>query len=229
MSSEIVVPWDRPLAARRIIEVLNSGPKLAIIRALLRRNGATAKELSQELGVKIPTVLSHLSDLARAGLVVVDTGEEGGRHAKVYRLAARKVVVEVDLEQFVELRERIDREELREIEALALRYVDEKRRHSILPLAVTVRDVVKTIGIDAGTAIQVVDYINTYTRSIIEHLASEALKALGSRGAMSVRDLAKSLRVHEYWAALVAQELVARGCVVAGEDGRLMLAGRRRG
>jgi len=214
MTDKLYIPGERPLATRRLLNILNSGPKIAILKALHEEGSLTAKELSKILGVRISTILSHLSDLLKVGLIVMDcTGRQ-----KKYRLAADRVVVEIDLPLFLHLEERIEEEELREIEELALRYMNAKRSNGGLPLAITVKDVASTLGLDTNTAIEVVDYINTYTDRFIEALARDAISLLVQEKEATLNQLARKLNIHLYWASLVAQKLVSKGYIVLRGD-----------
>ncbi|RLG86579.1 MAG: hypothetical protein DRO39_02765, partial [Thermoprotei archaeon] len=91
----------------KVLNALSSRAKLRILRILYEKGGATAKEVAEELGVKIPTVLEHLQELVAAGVVAVDEVARGGRRAKVYRLRARRIVIEVDLASYTEKERRV--------------------------------------------------------------------------------------------------------------------------
>ncbi len=225
-SEKLVIPYDRPLAARRIIDALNSGPKLNILKILLeeKENGATAGEIANRLKIKLPTALSHLNDLVKSGLVIVKNVKEGRKTLKKYFLAAKTIALEINLEFFLRLDEKSVEEELKEIEVLAIEYINRKRESSILPLAISVKNVAETLGVDTNTAIKIVDYINTYTDKIIEYLVGEALEVMKKKKKISnVRELAKTLRVHDYWAALIVQKMVSKGYAYIESSGEITL------
>ncbi len=215
MNETLRIPGERPLTAKRLMETLTSTPKLAILKILYREGAKTAGELSEKLGLKLPTILSHLNDLVRTGIVVL---EHNGRR-KRYVLAAEKIMLEIDLRTYLELDEKLREEELREIEYLAYRYVEAKRRGKGLPLTITVKDVADTLGVDKNTAIAIVDYINTYTDDFIELLVKETLEVIRkySEG-LTLRELSEKLNIHYYWVALIVQKLVSKSYVkVEGE------------
>ncbi len=210
MKEELRIPRDRPLAGFRLIQALNSGPKLAIIKILLKyKEGLPAKEISRMLGVKLPTTLEHLSDLIKTGLVHV---EFNGRR-KNYVLTSRKIVLEIDLEQLVMLDEKRKDAELKELEALAYRYLEEKTKKDKLPMTITVKDVVNTLGIDTNTAIEIVDFINTFTDKFVLLIERKILDILRSEDGLTIDDLAKKLNMHKYWVIIGVQSLKSKSLV----------------
>ncbi len=223
MVEELVVSEERPLLARRILEILTCGPKLQILKVLLEKGEVSAKDLSAAVGTKLSTVLSHLHDLVRAGLVEVRIVKSNGRTIKKYRLRARKLTLVINLNLFLHLEERLHDEELKELEDLAYRYIELKRASDGLPLAISVRDVANTLGTDLNTAIEVTDFINTHTERVVEYLSRYVVEVLRSKGTASLRDLAKELNVHYYWIVLVVQSLVSKGIVSVDERGHVKL------
>ena len=210
MKNELRIPIDRPLAGFRLIQALNSGPKLAIIKILLKhRDGLPAKEISKMLGVKLPTTLEHLSDLIRTGLVHI---EFNGRR-KNYVLTSKRIVLELDLEQLIMLDEKRKDAELRELEALAYRYFEEKTQREKLPMTITVKDVANTLGLDTNTAIEVVDYINTYTDRFVLFIEKKILDALEEENGLTIEELSKKLNIHKYWVILGIQSLKSKSLI----------------
>ncbi len=212
------IPANRPLVLKRLIEILNSGPKTLILSILLDKGSMTAKELSRELGVKLSTILAHLSDLVKTGLVTV---EYDGRQKK-YKITSNKLILEIDLNLYLHLSERIEEERLKEVEELAIKYIEVKRKSDGLPLAITVKDVSSTLGIDRNTAIEVVDYINTYTDNIIETLAYEAVREFKNKR-LTIKELSKKMNIHYYWATLIVQLLKSKGIAEVDDEGRIYL------
>jgi len=222
---KLVIPEDRPLAIRRVLDILNSGPKLSILRILLDHGEVTAKEIADKLKIKLPTVLSHLSDLIKAGLVKVRILDVKGRKVKKYSLVSKKFILNIDLSILLHLEEYEAEEKLKEIEYLAIQYINLKRKKEGLPLTISARDVAKELGIDINTAIEVTDFINTYTDKIINYLSSEALELIKSRGKISgLRELASLMNVHHYWIALIIQDLNNKGFIKVLNDGTITLS-----
>ncbi len=222
---KLVIPEDRPLAIRRVLDILNSGPKLSILRILLDHGEVTAKEIADKLKIKLPTVLSHLSDLIKAGLVKVRILDVKGRKVKKYSLVSKKFILNIDLSILLHLEEYEAEEKLKEIEYLAIQYINLKRKKEGLPLTISARDVAKELGIDINTAIEVTDFINTYTDKIINYLSSEALELIKSRGKISgLRELASLMNVHHHWMALIIQDLNNKGFIKVLNDGTITLS-----
>lgn len=202
---------DRPLAGYRIIQALNSGPKLTIIRALINNSeGLTAKEIAKLLGVKLPTIMEHLSDLIKTGLVRINYE---GRH-KRYVLQAKKVLFEIDLPLFLSLIERKDEAELRELEFMAVEYLKKKIAGEGLPMNITVKDVARTLGVDTSTAIGIVDFINTYPEKIIHFIEQMIIQELlNNQSSLTLGELSKKINIHKYWLILAVQSLVSKAIV----------------
>ena len=216
----IVIPEDRQLVVRRIISVLNSGPKLEILKILSEGKPLTASELAEKLKVKISTVLSHLEDLVNAGLVKVETESIGGRVIKKYNLISNKIVLTVNIHALTHIEEVGVEEYEKEMENLVLRYLKAKRekRKGEFPLTIKVRDVAKTLGISIDEAIRVVDYINTHPEVIIGSISYELLEIIRRNKKATVRELADKLKVHPYWVVMAAKKLTSQGLVVFEEN-----------
>ncbi len=204
----IKIARDRPLAGYRLIQALNSGPKISILRALINYpEGLTAKEIARLLGVKLPTAMEHLSDLIKTGIVRV---KYEGRHKK-YVLLAKNIVVEVNLPLYVSLLEKKEEAELYELEVMAIEYLKTKISSGGLPMNITVKDVARTIGVDTATAISIVDFINTYPDRFIHAVEQIILEELRrSKGPKKIADISRSTKIHKYWVILAVQNLVSK-------------------
>ncbi|RLG74461.1 MAG: hypothetical protein DRO23_06680 [Thermoprotei archaeon] len=221
MSSEeiTVIPEDRQLVVRRIIDVLNSGPKLEILKILSEGKPLTASELSEKLKVKISTVLSHLDDLINTGLVKVETSSVGGRAIKKYSLVSNRIVLTINIRTLTHIEEIGVEEYEKELEHLTLQYIKAKReRKGELPLAIKVRDVAKTLNISIEKAIGIVDYINTHPEVIVDNISYDLLKVLRENKVATIRELADRLKVHPYWVVMAAKKLTSQGLVVFEEN-----------
>ena len=216
----LVIPEDRQLIVRRIINVLNSGPKLEILKILSEGKPLTASELAEKLKVKISTVLSHLEDLVNAGLVKVETESTGGRVTKKYSLISNKIVLTINIHALTRIEEVGVEEYEREMENLALQYLKAKRekRKGEFPLTIRVRDVAKTLGVSIDEAVKVVDYINTHPEVIIDNISYELLEIIRKSKTATVRELADKLKVHPYWVVMAAKKLTSQGLVVFEEN-----------
>ncbi len=221
---KLVIPEDRPLAARRVLDILNSGPKLSILKVLLDQGEASAKDIASKVKTKLSTVLSHLSDLVKAGLVKVNVQDLRGKQVKKYSLVSSKLTINIDFRLFLHLEEYAAEEKLKELEYLALKYISVKREKETLPLTISVRDVAKVLNVDINTAIEVTDFINTHTDRIIDYLCSDALDIIKNRGKVkNLREFASLLNVHQYWAALILQSLSSKGFIRIMDDGSITL------
>ncbi len=226
---ELVIPSKRPLLAKRVLDVLTSGPKLSIMKLLLEKGSLSAKEIANELNLKLSTVLNHLNDLVKAGLVHISIEKQDSRTIKKYHLISKKIRIELDLETFLHLEKYAREEELKEFEDLVYRYIELKCSQSKLPLSITVKDVVSVLGIDMNTAIGVVDFINSYTDRVIEYIANKVFEYLKKNRESSIDTISRDLRIHEYWIALAIQNLVSRGLVRLDEKNHVVLSVEKTG
>ncbi len=207
---------------RWLIDALCSGPKLQILRMLLAEGPLTASEISRRLGVKLSTTLNHLEGLLAAGLLKVEVSGKN-KIIKKYMVTAPQVEAVIDLKALllpppcVPATAPPTPQEVSvdsELEALALEYINTKRRSKRAKLQIRpkVRDIASTLGVDIDTAIEVARYINTHQRSLAKVLREDLLKALQERGGKaSVKELADRLRVHPYWVVLCVSELSNKG------------------
>lgn len=207
---------------RWLIDALCSGPKLQILKMLLTEGPLTASEISKRLGIKLSTTLNHLEGLLAAGLLKVEVSGKN-RIIKKYAVTAPQVEAVIDLKALLlpppcvptaappaPQAAGVDAE----LEALALEYINAKRRSKRAKLQIRpkVRDIASTLGVDVDTAIEVARYINTHQRRLAKVLRDDVLKALQERGGKaSVKELADALRVHPYWIVLCASELSNEG------------------
>lgn len=90
---------------KQLINVLNSGPKLKILKILSEEKPLTTSELAEKLKVKISTTLSHLKDLVDAGLIKVRMENIGGRIVKKYSLISNKIVLTVNVHVLTRIKE----------------------------------------------------------------------------------------------------------------------------
>ncbi len=212
---------DDQVRVRWLINALCSGPKLQILKMLLTEGPLTASEISRRLGIKLSTTLNHLEGLLAAGLLKVEVSGRN-RIIKKYVVTAPQVEAVIDLKALLlpppcvpaatppPQATEVDAE----LEALALEYVNAKRRgkRTKLQIRPKVRDIASTLSVDVDTAIEVARYINTHQRRLAKVLRHDIIKALQERGGKaSVRELANSLRVHPYWVVLCVNELSNEG------------------
>ncbi len=208
---------DNQGRVRWLIDALCSGPKLQILKMLLAEGPLTASEISRRLGIKLSTTLNHLEGLLAAGLLKVEVSGKN-RIIKKYAVTASQVEAVIDLKALLlpppcvpaaapaPQAAGVDAE----LEALALEYINAKRRSKRAKLQIRpkVRDIASTLGVDIDTAIEVARYINTHQRRLAKMLTGDILKALQERGGRaSVKELADSLKVHPYWVVLCVNEL----------------------
>jgi len=207
---------------RWLINALCSGPKLQILKMLLADGPLTASEISRRLGIKLSTTLNHLEGLLAAGLLKVEVGGRN-RVIKKYAVTAPRIEAVIDLRALLlpppcmttatsTTHQAIEVDQ--ELEALALEYINAKRRSKRAKLQIRpkVRDIASTLGVDVDTAIEVARYINTNQRRLAKVLHEDVLQTLRERGGKaSIRELADVLRVHPYWIVLCVSELSSEG------------------
>ena len=217
------------VGVRWLLNALCSGPKLQILRILLTEGPLTATEITRRLGVKLSTTLNHLEGLLASGLVEVEVSG-GNRIIKRYKVKSPIVEAVIDLRDLLSPQpctppERVAGEAVAEavdpeLEALALEYVNAKRRsrRAKLQIRPKVRDVAATLGVDLDTAIEVTRYLNTHQRRLAKVICGDVLKALQERGGRAaIKDVADALRVHPYWVVLCVNELSREGRAVLRE------------
>ncbi len=213
MESEVV--FSDPRHLMKVFEALSSRAKIRILRVVARRGCATAKEVAEELGLKIPTVLEHLRDLVEAGVLVVEEVAKGGRKTKVYRLKAKRIHLLVDVDALIEFEEGV-------LEELLERYLAMRRYGHRVKLNPTVYEVRRLLGIDEELAKEFVSYLRTRIDAVIETLVREVLES-GLRE-FTISQLVEVLRVDHGTAAMVATRMIEKGIAVA-ERGRIRVVG----
>ena len=197
----------------KVLNALSSRAKLRVLRILYEKGGATAKEIAEELGVKIPTVLEHLQELVAAGVVTVDEVARGGRRTKVYRLRARRVVIEVDLASYTERERAI-------LEELLKRYLNLRHYGYRVRAYPSIREVKRLLGVDEDTAKLLVSHIRSRVEQIADTLVEELLEM--DIEELNVAKIVELLRVDHSLAAMVATRMIERGIATA-ERGRIRI------
>jgi DNA-binding MarR family transcriptional regulator len=196
---------NNPIRARLILEALASKPRLKLIRLILENDKLTASELSELTGISLSTIIEHLDLLCAAGILRWHLVKRGRRRVKQYFLSSRYIELKIDLST---LTEAIDIYEIRELLA---KYIVKKIGVSRLPLKTDVRDISNTLELgNMVKAIAILDLFNYDEEYVINVLIGE-LDRVGEIDNIDVRDLARKLNVHEYWALRVAQKLSESG------------------
>jgi len=202
----LIIPWSRPFKAKLAIEALSSRTRLNIIKILLgSRRGLTAQEISRKLGLSLPTTLEHLEILVSSGIIQREWRVIGRRVLKAYRLVDSQLDLKIDLLSFVETPEK------RELEELAHLFVDKVREIKELDARPLLETIQKVLKVDRAKALSVLDYILSSEEEIVDHLASQARTIIGDSDTIPVRELARKMKIHEYWAYAVAKKLEEQG------------------
>ncbi|RLE80236.1 MAG: hypothetical protein DRJ52_06810 [Thermoprotei archaeon] len=202
----LIIPWSRPFKAKLAIEALSSRTRLNIIKILLgSRRGLTAQEISRKLGLSLPTTLEHLEILVSSGIIQREWRVVGRRVLKAYRLVDSQLDLKIDLLSFVETPEK------RELEELAHLFVDKVREIKELDARPLLETIQKVLKVDRAKALSVLDYILSSEEEIVDHLASQARTIIGDSDTIPVRELARKMKIHEYWAYAVAKKLEEQG------------------
>ncbi len=202
------IPPHDPVRARKVIESLASPSKLQIL-ALISKRPSSPSEIAETLGLKLPTVMHHLSELRDAGLIrpasVRRTGGRG-RPAREYALSDRSLTIEVDLTLYPNL----PPEE--EIWDMVSDYVRAKMESGGLPSAPGVGDVASTLGVDRRMGAVVLSLMKRRKADVISLVASRVLDVLrGSDRPLSIREVAERSGVDRYWAVLALERLQSDG------------------
>jgi len=202
----LIIPWNRPFKAKLAIEALSSRTRLNIIKILLgNRRGLTAQEISRKLGLSLPTTLEHLEILVSSGIVQREWRVVGKRVLKAYKLVDSQIDLKIDLPSFVETPEK------KELEELAHLFVDRVRETRELDTRPSLETIERTLNIDRAKALSVLDYILSSEEEVVDHLASQARALLENIETITVRELSKKMKIHEYWAYAVAKKLEEQG------------------
>ncbi len=202
--------------ALRALEVLSSKAKLKIVRVLLEKGRASAKEIAEVTGTSLPTVLQHLEDLVSIGLATYEEVKRGAKRVKEYRLTSKRVVIVLDLARLVEDRE----SKLLDLVAEYLSLRDEGIEVKASPSTYELRKLLKLSDEDAK---ELASFYRSRIDEVAEVLAEELLtKASGLE--LTVREISRLLRVDRALAAMVAAKLIEKGLAVA-ERGKIRVLG----
>lgn len=198
---ELRILATRPRVAKKVMEVLNSGPKVRILEYLNRVGEAGAKSVAEALGVKLSTALEHLNDLVEIGLIKTVYRDSRKR----YLIAASKIVIEVDLPLYISTYLGGPSTPL---EAKALKLFEELRRSGGVPVTISVDDARRVLGVDREEALKIIDLINFQPGIISSRLGELIIEYLSKRPAASLTQISRDLNVHIYWVALAVERLV---------------------
>ncbi len=192
---------NNPIWARLVLEALASKPRLNIIKLLIEKGPLTASEISEETGTSLSTIMEHLDILTASGILRWTLVKRGRRRVKQYSLASKMVELKIDLTTLIWA---IDIEEKRR---LLKRYIYIKMERDGFPLKPTSKDIQEVLGLrDLREAIAILDLINRDEAYVVKVLEEKMEPEIVGDG-ISIRDLAKKLNIHEYWALLLAQRL----------------------
>jgi DNA-binding transcriptional ArsR family regulator len=196
----IIVDRNKPVKARLILEALASRPRIQIIKVLLRHGALSASEISGYIGISLSTVMEHLDILSSAGILVWTLERRVGKPIKKYRVADNNIDLKLDLRKY-SVSPNLD-----DLKRYISEYIDKKTESSVLPLKPTIKDIMETLNIDLELATAVIDYYHLDEEYIIDKL-EDHFAYLGDIEAISIKELAEQLRIHEYWALRLAQKL----------------------
>ena len=197
----ISIGTKNPVKARLILEALSSKPRLNIIKLLLKKDRLSASEIAAETKTSLSTILEHLDLLQAAGLIKSTLEKRGRRRVKTYSIGTKIIELKIDLNTLTEV---IDINELRE---LLKNYIDRKLVGKGLPLKISVRDIVDTLQLEnLKKAIALIDLYN-YDEEYIIDILIENFKRKEFGESIDIKELAKKLNIHEYWALRLAHKL----------------------
>jgi len=200
------IPKTRPVETKIVIAALNGATRLQILRILIEsQRGLTASEISSRLKLTLPTTLMHIEQLVSAGLVKWFYSKRGKRLIKVYRVAERELNINIDL-YTLSLTPSID-----ELDKLLKKFIDEYRKFKVLPSSPSLEEIEGILNVDRYIALALLDYFRLSEDKIVEKLAKELETRLEERGEISLGEISKELKVHEYWAIQVVRKLEERG------------------
>lgn len=199
----ITVDRNKPIKARLMLEALASRPRIRIIKVLLKYGSLSASEISGHIGISLSTVMEHLDILSSAGILVWTLERRAGKPLKKYRVA------DINIDLKLNLRKYSVSPNLDDLKKYIAEYIDRKTESSILPLKPTIKDLMETLNIDLELATAVIDYYHLDEEYIIDRLVGRFYDLEGF-DAISIKELAGKLRVHEYWALRLAQKLSER-------------------
>jgi len=211
LDSETVI--EDPTTALKLFEALSSRAKIRILKVIVEKKRVTAKEVAEELGLKLPTVLEHLRDLVEAGVLTVEESTRGGRRTKVYRLRSEKLVIKLDLVKLVEIEKNL-------LENLLEMYLKLRAYGYRIKLNPSIYEIRKILGVDEETAKSFLSYLRTRIDYVVEKLIGELLEK--NVNEISIAQIVDILGVDHSLAALVATKMIEKGIAVA-ERGRIKI------
>ncbi len=192
---------SRIYRAKKILDALTSDSKLRILKRLLE-SPASATDLSEEFGLTLPAITSHLHDLEEAGLIRMMEKRRGrGRPAKLYAITRKKLTLEIDLQAFLELPDE------NELERLMEEYIRRKVNGGLK--RVTIRDIMETLDVSRVVASIIYERIASDPYPLIEAIANKVMERL--KGEKSTVELSKELNIERLWISKAVELLSERG------------------
>ncbi len=192
---------SRIYRAKKILDALTSDSKLRILKRLLE-SPASATDLSEEFGLTLPAITSHLHDLEEAGLIRMMEKRRGrGRPAKLYAITRKKLTLEIDLQAFLELPDE------NELERLMEEYIRRKVNGGLKK--VTIRDIMETLDVSRVVASIIYERIASDPYPLIEAIANKVMERL--KGEKSTVELSKELNIERWWISKAVELLSERG------------------
>ncbi len=192
---------SRIYRAKKILDALTSDSKLRILKRLLE-SPASATDLSEEFGLTLPAITSHLHDLEEAGLIKMMEKRRGrGRPAKLYAITRKKLTLEIDLQAFLELPDES------ELERLTEEYIRRKVNGGLKK--VTIRDIMETLDVSRVVASIIYERIASDPYPLIEAIANKVMERL--KGEKSTVELSKELNIERWWISKAVELLSERG------------------
>lgn len=201
-----IIPKNRPVEIRMIINALSGDTRLRILKVLLQHpEGLTASEISSKINLTLPTTLTHLNQLISAGLIKWIYAKRGKRLLKLYKVTSKEIVLNVDLEILS------NSPPLEKLENLLWQLVQKYRQQGVLPPMPSIEDIEKLLKIEKNEAIALIDYFKVSEERIVEKLSTELEEKIRDKEEISLKDISEKLRVHDYWAIQVARKLEEKG------------------
>ncbi len=206
-----------PRKVRELMRNLTSEAKIKILRRLLEKGRMTTSETAKELGVTVATALTHLQALEACGLV---KSRKGRGRERIFELATKKVLIEVDLNAYLYVSSEHDIE--RYVEA----YVEKAMKGKGLKTTPAPEDIAETLNIPRIAAAYIVEYIVKNRVKVAAIIAKYLEKLLEEKGEINVDDAAKELNTSKHWILLAATHLEKSGKAVL-QDSKIVLAGEK--
>ncbi len=192
---------SRIYRAKKILDALTSDSKLRILKRLLEAP-ASATDLSEEFGLTLPAITSHLHDLEEAGLIrIIEKRRGRGRPAKLYTITRRELALEIDLQAFLELPDEND------LKRLMDEYVYKKTSGGLKK--VTIRDIMETLSVNRAVASVLFERFTSDPYPLIEAVASKVMEKLDRE--KSTVELSKELDIERWWISKAVELLSERG------------------